>query len=152
VTAYARRRTANWTEADDVVSDTFATAWRRRGELDPGRPALPWLYGIAANVIRNQARSHHRRLRLVTKLEQSEPLPLGPDPAEQPGAEVRAALTRLSDDDQEVLRLAAWEGLSHAEIGQALGCTTNAVGIRLHRARQRLQTELTLTTEAEDLT
>jgi RNA polymerase sigma-70 factor (ECF subfamily) len=55
---------------------------------------------------------------------------------------LRAALQRLSFDDQEVLRLVAWEGLSHAEVAQVLQCSTNAVGIRVHRARQRLEIEL----------
>ncbi len=149
LTAYARRRSTDWAEADDIVSDTFTTAWRRRDELDPNRPPLPWLYGIAANVIRNQQRSRNRRLRLVDKLETHDRRPEVPDPAEQQGAELRSALAQLTADDQEVLRLAAWEGLSHFEIGQVLSCTTNAVGLRLHRARQRLQAELTLETESE---
>ena len=47
------------------------------------------------------------------------------------------ALGTLSEDDQELLKLVAWEELSHGEIAASLGITTNAVAIRLHRARQR---------------
>jgi RNA polymerase sigma-70 factor (ECF subfamily) len=140
--AYARRRTPDRAEADDVVSEAFTIAWRRRVELRSATSPLPWLYGIAANVIRNQRRTSYRRIRLADKLE-ALPRPTHvSDPAERPGADLRAALSRLSFDDQEVLRLVAWEGLSHAEVGQAVGCSTNAIGIRIHRARRRLQEEL----------
>lgn len=141
IVAYARRRLAA-DQVDDVVSEVFATAWRRRADLDPAAEPLPWLYGIAANAVRNQRRSQGRHLRLVERIE-TEPTPRpDADPAERPGADLRAALERLSFDDQEVLRLVAWEGLAHAQVGQVLGCSTNAVGIRIHRARQRLEVEL----------
>jgi RNA polymerase sigma-70 factor (ECF subfamily) len=146
--AYARRRSFDTSNADDVVSEVYATAWRRRDSLDAAEPPLPWLYGIASNVLRNQWRSESRRLQLVERLE-AQP---AATPTNAPGEsddlhsdlheEIRSALKRLSFDDQEVLRLATWEGLPQAEIGQVLGCSTNAVGIRLHRARQRLETEL----------
>ena len=154
VLAYARRRSFNQSDADDVVADVYATAWRRREDLDPGSPALPWLYGIAANVLRNQWRAGGRQLRLVERLEAQPAASSGQgpatDPAETVGGDMRAALSGLSFDDQEVLRLVAWEGLSHAEVGLVLGCSANAVGIRLHRAKQRLQTELEKNTELEN--
>lgn len=140
--AYARRRLTDQGEVDDVVSETYTVAWRRRDEAVERETPLPWLYGIAGNVIRNRSRAARRRLRLVDRIG-SQPSPIGAgDPAERPGADLRSALGRLSFEDQEVLRLVAWEGLSHAEVGTALGCSTNAVGIRVHRARQRLAGEL----------
>jgi len=136
--AYARRRVAA-DRVDDVVAEVYATAWRRRADLDPATPPLPWLYGVAANTVRNLRRSDERRLRLVERIG-AEPAPAGTgDPSD---GDLRAALQRLSFDDQEVLRLVAWEGLSHAEVAQVLQCSTNAVGIRVHRARQRLEIEL----------
>lgn len=140
--AYARRRAFDRAEADDVVSEVFAIAWRRRGDIEPETPPLPWLYGIAANVLRNHQRAANRRLRLVEVLETQSRPAAEADPAERMGSGIRAALSELSFDDQEVLRLAAWEGLSHAEVGAVLGCSTNAVGIRIHRARARLREEL----------
>ncbi|MEM7340253.1 MAG: RNA polymerase sigma factor [Actinomycetota bacterium] len=141
--AYARRRTADAAAADDVVAETFATAWRRRAERDAERAALPWLYGIAANVVRNHWRSDRRHLRLVDRLE-SEPVTggVGPVPGVDGDPDLHTALSRLSFDDQEVLRLITWEELSHAEAAEALDCSVNAVGIRLHRARQRLRDQL----------
>ena len=139
--AYARRRVPP-DRADDVVAEVYATAWRRRADLDPATSPLPWLYGVAANAIRNLRRADERRLRLVERIE-AQPAPAErADPSEAPGGELRAALHRLSFDDQEVLRLVAWEGLSHAEAGRVLECSANAVGIRIHRARKRLEIEL----------
>lgn len=144
IVAYARRRMPA-DRVDDVVSEVFTVAWRRRADLAPGAAALPWLYGIASNVIRNLRRSDQRHLRLVERIE-AEPTPgavLPPGAVDDgPGADLRAALARLSDDDQEVLRLVAWEGLSHAEAGRVLQCSANAVGIRIHRARRKLEIEL----------
>ncbi len=145
--AYARRRTPSPADADDLVAEVYATAWRRRHELQADRSPLPWLYAVAGNLVRNARRAEGRRLRLVDKLA-VEPTPtagagpLGADPAERPGADLRAALAGLSFDDQELLRLIAWEGLTHAEVGQVLGCSANAVAIRAHRARQRLADQL----------
>lgn len=141
--AYARRRTADAAAADDVVAETFAIAWRRRSERDAQRAALPWLYGIAANVVRNHWRRDRRHLQLVDRLE-SEPMSdgVGPVPGVDGDPDLHTALSQLSFDDQEVLRLITWEELSHAEAADALGCSVNAVGIRLHRARQRLRDEL----------
>src|SRR5207248_9291870 len=56
--------------------------------------------------------------------------------------DVVAALKQVRRDDQEVLRLAAWEGLTNAELAVALGCSENAATIRLHRARKRLAEQL----------
>lgn len=142
VVAYARRRSFDKTEADDIVSEVYTIAWRKRDELRPDQPPLPWLYTIAGNVLRNHWRAGGRRLRLVERLEAEPGGSASHDPAEADGQQLRDALLRLSFDDQEVLRLVAWEGLSHREVGEVLGCTTNAVGIRIHRAKQRLEAEL----------
>ena len=129
-------------DADDIVAEVYTIAWRRWSELPSDRDPLPWLYTVAGNVLRNHWRSNERRLRLVDRIESQPATSPAPDPADRLGVELREALQQLSHDDQEVLMLMAWEGLSHAEIGEVLGCSTNAVGIRIHRARQRLETAL----------
>jgi RNA polymerase sigma-70 factor, ECF subfamily len=52
---------------------------------------------------------------------------------------LRAALPNLSQDQAAVFCLSCLENLSYREIGERLGVTTNAVGVLLHRARQRLK-------------
>ena len=61
------------------------------------------------------------------------------------------AWDRLASKDQEVLRLVTWDELSNEEAAQVLGCSTNALAIRLHRARQHLARYLEQTkTEGAD--
>jgi len=59
----------------------------------------------------------------------------------EPGA-LRAALASLRDDDQEILRLVAWDGLATAQLALVLGCSPSAARTRLHRARSRLAARL----------
>jgi predicted DNA-binding protein (UPF0251 family) len=57
-------------------------------------------------------------------------------------AHLADALRRLSEQDRELLTLATWEGLDYGQIAAVLGCSRNAVRIRLHRARARLAAQL----------
>ncbi len=141
ITGYTMRRVPNSSEVDDVVGEVFMTAWRRWDEVSVMENPLPWLYGVAGNVIRNRKRSTARHLRLVNKIGAEPSVELG-DPADALATEVTDALARLSFDDREVLQLVAWDGLSHIEAGEALGCTANAVALRVSRARKRLATFL----------
>jgi RNA polymerase sigma-70 factor (ECF subfamily) len=133
--AYGRRRTAQLSDAEDLVAETFVVAWRRLDRL-PARPEeqLPWLYGIARRVLANQRRGAGRRLRLLERLRLSFARSNSPV-----AADVSAALHALPERDREILRLVAWESLTHAEAGVVLGISPNAVAIRLHRARERLR-------------
>jgi RNA polymerase sigma-70 factor, ECF subfamily len=142
VLAYALRRLGDRSAADDVAAQTFAVAWRRLGAL-PADP-LPWLFGVARQVVRNETRSARRRLRLLVRIAGQERPRTARDPAE-PAAERSAivtALARLSEGQREVLRLAAWEGLDARSAAAVLGCSPAAYALRLHRARRRLAKEL----------
>lgn len=139
--AYARRRTDQLADAEDVVADSFTVVWRRWADLPrDASQHLPWLYGIALRVLANQRRSSARRLRLTERLRffaRGD----GTSPSDRLDSALDA-LARLRSDDQEILRLIAWEGLSHAEVAVALGITPNAAAIRAHRARRRLEAQL----------
>lgn len=139
--AYCRRRVPR-DDAMDAVADVFVVVWRRLDDLPDGDGARVWLYGIARNVVRNHWRSARRRDRLGRRLAGSRSFELagtdtGPDDADDP-AELRAAVARLSDDDQELLRLRAWEELSLAEIASVVDLSVRAVEYRLARIRKRL--------------
>ena len=136
--AYARRRIAQLSDAEDVVAETFVVVWRRLDDL-PRREAerLPWLFGIARRVLANQRRAAARRGRLRERMEAGNASQILHSPSPIPA--VLDAIGRLSDNDQEILRLVAWEGLTHAEVGVVLGVSPNAAAIRLHRARARLE-------------
>jgi RNA polymerase sigma-70 factor (ECF subfamily) len=135
VLAYALRRTEQRADADDVVAGTFAVAWRRFADAPEEELRLAWLYAIAARVLANQRRSLRRLVALRSRLRVQPPLE-APERVEL--EEVIAALHKLRPEEQEILRLAAWEGLTSAELAVALRCSENAAAIRLHRARKRL--------------
>jgi RNA polymerase sigma-70 factor, ECF subfamily len=139
--AYALRRTEEAADAEDVVAETMLVAWRRQRDLPTGEEAIPWLYGVARRVLANQRRSRARRRRLERLLQPLLRQSIHQEEIE-PVDTVIAATRRLRTSDQEVLRLAAWENLSHAQIGTVLGCSENAAALRLHRARRRLREEL----------
>jgi RNA polymerase sigma-70 factor (ECF subfamily) len=136
---YLRRRSAS--EPEDLTTEVFLVAWRRRSEL-PAAP-LPWLYGVARKVLANHRRGGMRRDALAERAGAHATL-AAPDPAEAFGVrdELARALAELNDRDRELVLLVAWEGLSLAEAAAALGCRSGTAAVRLHRARRRLHTAL----------
>lgn len=136
VLGFALRRTAAREDAEDVVAETFLTAWRRLEQVPQGAGARPWLYGVARNALANHRRGEARRERLTVRLH-AESAFLSTQPTGE-AAWVAAAFARLREGDRELLALAAWEGLDPGEIATVLGCSRNAARIRLHRARRRL--------------
>jgi RNA polymerase sigma-70 factor (ECF subfamily) len=139
VRRYVHRRGVTGGSADDIVAETFVVAWRRFGDVPDDDP-LPWLLAVARNLWLNQRRSERRYRALIGRL--PPPLPAPPPAEPDDVTAVRAALAALDADDQEVLRLLAWDGLSSARAARVLGCSAGAVRVRLHRARQRLVREL----------
>ncbi len=143
VYAYFRRRTD---DPGDCTADAFLVAWRRIDDVPEGDRALAWLYGVSRRVLANHRRGAGRFHKLKVKLAATPDTP-EPDPAtvvvrRAEDNELLRALRRLSEADQELLRLATWEELPHAEIGEQLGCTAHAVDQRLYRATRRLAREL----------
>jgi RNA polymerase sigma factor (sigma-70 family) len=138
---FARRRTDSVAEADDITAEAFAVAWRRRDEV-PTEDGRLWLFGVARNVLANHRRSHERRNRLHLRLATIDPVPSAYDPAPPPDGEVWVALCGLSEDDQELLMLRAWDELSVSEIATVLQVSAANVSSRLYKARARLRTQL----------
>lgn len=129
--------------AHDAVSEVFLTAWRRFDSMPLGGERLPWLYGVAKNVVRNSDRSRRRSRRLSAKVE-AQPRYLAPSADVQvirneQDDELVAALMTLKPDDREILRLRAYEDLSLKQISIALGCSEEAAKKRVSRALARLR-------------
>ena len=140
---FAIRRCESAEDAADVVAETFAIAWRRLDAVPAGEEAVLWLYGVARNVLANHRRGVARRRNLAVALagEITERYARSAEESATDHA-VGQAFRALPDDDREPLALVAWEGLDHGQIAAVLGCSRNAVRIRLHRARRRLAREL----------
>jgi RNA polymerase sigma-70 factor (ECF subfamily) len=137
ILGYALRRTSNGDDAADVVAETFLTAWRRLDHVPRGDDARLWLYGVARRVLANHHRGERRKSELSERLSHDLAL-VHRDPEYTGQLTVAAAAFRcLPNADRELLALVGWEGLDHAEIAAVLGCSRNAVRIRLHRARAK---------------
>lgn len=142
VLGYAARRVA-FEEAKDIVAETFLVAWRRR-EAIPDDP-LPWLLGVARNVMATRSRKAARRTRLLERLGQAHAAePTGPSERR----ELVATFMELSERDREVLMLVGWDGLSVAQAAASLGWPPARFSVRLHRARRRLAAGLANETSA----
>jgi RNA polymerase sigma-70 factor (ECF subfamily) len=119
VLRYAWRRVGA-DDAEDIANETFTVAWRRLDEV-PVSGDLPWLYAVAGNVIRNYGRRAQRDTHVVAALTPS----AEPDHAEavQNREVALGVLSRLSEEDRELVRLVAWEGLDGQQIAAVLGCS-----------------------------
>ncbi|MCW2543620.1 MAG: putative polymerase subfamily sigma factor [Frankiales bacterium] len=140
---YLARRTGA-SAAEDLLGDVFAAAVAARMTVhrhDSGS-ALPWLYGIAGNVVR----AHLRRSTPHGQVDRTPAVDWDAvDARIDAGArrqELRTALDALTDAERELLLLVAWDGLTPTEAAEALGLTPVAARSRLHRARSRAQAAL----------
>jgi RNA polymerase sigma-70 factor (ECF subfamily) len=141
--AYVHRRLVGFgSEVSDVVADVFSVAWRRLDEVPDAPEDRLWLYAVARRCVARARRSGWRRWRLHARLSEDARAETTGGSEDPRVSLVRDAMERLRPVDREVLQLVMWEGLGHTEAAQVLGCSTNAVAIRLHKARKRLQAEL----------
>jgi RNA polymerase sigma factor (sigma-70 family) len=134
--------------ADDLSSEVFLIAFRRRGSYDLAQPgARPWLYGIATNLISRRSRDETRFLRAIARMSVS---PAAESVADQVTERVdaqalsgrlAAALASLPGPHRDTLLLVA-SGLSHEEVARALGIPAGTVASRLARARRKLRAAL----------
>jgi RNA polymerase sigma-70 factor, ECF subfamily len=128
--------------ARDCVQDSFVKAWQAATTIDPARPISPWLYAIA------------RRTAIDILRRETRVRPTG-DPDDVDAAilpmsfestweawEVRRALDELPPDEQEVLRLAYFDGRTHRDIAERLRVPLGTVKSRSHRAHRHLAARL----------
>ena len=149
IDGYLERRVAR-DRADDLSAEVFRIAFQRRDRFEPLREtALPWLYGIASNLVHEEERSEVRRLRALARLESQgvDPEPAAERVGERLDAEVMRrplfdALSRLEARDRTVLLLVAWEELSYEEVAEALDVPIGTVRSRLNRARRTVREAL----------
>jgi RNA polymerase sigma-70 factor (ECF subfamily) len=141
---YCFRRVGDWSAAEDLLSVVFLEAWRRRDvELPPGK-VLPWLYGIATNVVRNRRRSERRYRAALARVPAARPgYDFGDDVALRVDDERRmrdalALLKTLPRGQQDVFVLCGWGDLSYEDAAFALGVPLGTVRSRLSRARRVL--------------
>ena len=157
VLGVARRMMRNDEDAQDVVQDTFLSAFRHIGDFDGDSRLASWLHKIAVNAALMKLRSKRRRPEesiedLLPKFladgnHEREPSPwaLGGEAATA-SAEVRKVVRRAIDElpdlYRDVVLLRDIEDFSTEEAARALGITIPALKTRLHRARLALRERL----------
>jgi RNA polymerase sigma factor (sigma-70 family) len=142
------RRTASWSSAEELTSIVWAEAWRRRKDVRlHSESILPWLLAVANNCLRNYQRSQRRHQKLLAKLPHVKIDDFAEDSVnrlddERRMAAVLSVLSELRVEDQEVIALCDWAGLSYAEVAEVIGVPIGTVRSRLSRAHGRLRTTL----------
>lgn len=136
-------RRADELVAEEVVAETFLRAFERRDRFASTRDdALPWLFGIAVNVLR------HRRIPDLPLLPVDEERADEGDAIEAVGRRVDAqrrlgpvvaAVRRMPPKSRDVVLLHVWAGLSYEDISEALQIPVGTVRSRLNRARAALR-------------
>ncbi len=146
VYAYCARRTGNLDLAEDLTSVVFMEAFRRRRKLKlSNTSALPWLIGVANNVVRNANRSLRRYRSALDRI----PVPAAgtsseEDTLERLGAQealARAleAISALTQGEQDVVLLVLWSEFTYADAATALGIPVGTVRSRLASARAKFK-------------
>lgn len=141
IASFLRRRVER-ALADELAAETFLQAFGARERYDLTRAdARPWLYGIAANLLRRHRRAEERRLRAYARAASRPDQDAGLDAvdarldAAASSTTLAAALASLGSGERDVLLLYAWADLSYEEIAEALAIPVGTVRSRLHRAR-----------------
>ena len=145
VNAFAAYRIGS-DDAEDVLSETFLVAFRRRTDFDLStESAAPWLLGIASRLIRRHRAVEARQWRsFAAEVGQNVASLGGLDDAmrrvdaEREVRALRERIAALAPKDRETLLLYAWQGLSYEDIAEALGVPVGTVRSRLNRVRKRL--------------
>ncbi len=129
---FIERTVGNRHRAEDLFQEVFLDVWTYRRRYCYPRPFRPWLFGIALNKCRaDMRRSNHRPMRL-DDCPTASPIASDPPPSEAAaGAETAAlvaeAVARMPPTQRAVVTMRVWNGLSYAEIAEAIGCAEPTV-------------------------
>ncbi len=136
-------------ECEEVVIDVFAQVWRSADRYDVTRARVDtWLFMIARSRVLDRLRRRQRQTKVTDAvIALAPPIDLAPDPSEaaeisERRAEVRSALAQLPPEQQLVLELAYYQGLSHREIAEQTGFALGTVKTRIRLGLEKLRSAL----------
>ncbi|WP_170320729.1 RNA polymerase sigma factor, partial [Patulibacter medicamentivorans] len=146
---WLRRRTDGEAHAADVLAETFAQAFQHAGRFrdEADGSAGPWLFGIAANVLRQSWRRTERERRTQRRLRRHDPAaaPAAEDgvaarlDAAATAADLRAALAALPPEQRQAVQLRVIEELPYEEVAGRLACSNDAARLRVSRGLRRMR-------------
>jgi RNA polymerase sigma-70 factor, ECF subfamily len=132
--------------ADELAAETFALAFARRTTCRSRESVLPWLHGIATNLLRRHRRAERRQLRAYSRsgIDNWIAYDAGETPPDGGPLDARlaGALAAMRPRERDALLLYALADFSYEEIAVALSVPLGTVRTWLHRARETAQNEL----------
>ena len=141
VYAYVQSMLRDAAAAEDVTSQAFERAYRKRRSYKPGRgTAEAWLFGIARNAALDELRRRGRHARMATEPADMD-APAADDLADTAlrRATVRAAMESLEPRERELITLKYLAGLSNVEIAKVVGISESNTSTRLNRTMTKLR-------------
>lgn len=152
---YLVRSLQDENDAADLAQETFLRVFQNRTKFDQRMKFSTWLYAIATNLIKDRYRHRMRHPQVSLDAEnistgkdfresvtEQEPTPSESLQRTERAEAVRNAVEQLPEELRMPLILFEYEELSHAEIGEILGCSAKAVETRLYRARNQLRDKI----------
>ena len=144
VRRFVGRATGNPSLVDDITQDTFLALTSAASRYDSGRPVRNLLVGIAGKLILRERRRVAITARILGELKSwigdaDQRTPEGAAEASQHLRRYDRALARLSHDKRVTIVMCDLEGMSGAEIAEALEIPVGTVWTRLHKARRELR-------------
>lgn len=142
--AFLAYRTGDRAAAEDLLADTFERALRARGRFDRRRGSeKTWLYAIALNLLRDQARRQAAEGRALERAGAGAGVgaPAGFEAIEHRDA-VQRALAALSAEEREAIALRFGADLTVPEIASLLKEPLTTVEGRVYRALRKLRTQM----------
>jgi RNA polymerase sigma-70 factor (ECF subfamily) len=133
------RLTGDRHRSEELFQEVFLTVWQKREQYQFPRPFKPWLYQIALNKCREAMRSRRRVVPLQVEAVEVADGPAESAIATETAALVGAAVTRLPSQQQAVVVLRIWDGLSYAEIADLLGRKEATVRANMHHGLAALR-------------
>lgn len=130
--------------ADDLAQQTFIRAWQRLESFRGEAKFSTWLFGIAYNEFRMEAR--RRKELSVEEIAEIPPEPNQPAAAEQSNLrmDLNEAMKTLTPAERAAMVLCCQNGLSHDEAAQVLECPLGTVKTNILRGREKLRKKLAL--------
>jgi RNA polymerase sigma factor (sigma-70 family) len=126
--------------AEEVTSQAFERAWRKRRQIDRGRGTpRAWLFGIARNAALDELRRRSKLARDAASETATSEQIANPADAAVERAVLEQALDSLSGRDRELVALKFFAGLSNAEIAAVIRTSESNAGTRLHRVVEKLR-------------
>ena len=146
---YLRHMVGQRELAEDLLQDTFVSAFVHRAQFHPGSAVKAWLFTIAANRARNALRDGRWTIADTESVSArlgspgaSPPTPEQEALRHELGTRLSEALASLPHDRREAIILRDVEGLTYAEMARIAGGTEGAARVRVHRGREQLRAQL----------